>query len=75
MRRTVIQANGQFDGPSGAACFLCGCRVESCSFLKKRTKKLFDSGVRGPAGIHANMQKSFASFLQKRRPSFTSLPP
>jgi hypothetical protein len=38
--------------------------------LKKRTKKLFDFGVRDPASLHTKDQKSFASFLQKRRPSF-----
>jgi hypothetical protein len=42
---------------------------ESSSFLKKRTKKLLRLGVRGPASVHLNEQKSFASFLQKRRPS------
>ncbi len=41
-----------------------------CSFLKKRTKKLLDIGVRGPARVHTNEQKSFASFLQKRRPYY-----
>jgi folate-binding protein YgfZ len=35
--------------------------------LKKRTKKLLYFGVSGPASVHANEQKSFASFLQKRR--------
>jgi hypothetical protein len=36
-------------------------------FFEKRTKKLLDFGVRGLAGVHAKEQKSFASFLQKRR--------
>jgi hypothetical protein len=39
-------------------------------FFEKRTKKLLDFGVREPASLQANEQKSFASFLQKRRPSF-----
>jgi hypothetical protein len=43
-------------------------------FLKKRTKKLLDFGVRGRAGLCANEQKSFASFLQKRRLSFVAIP-
>ncbi len=43
---------------------------EGCSFLKKRTKKLFDFGLRGPASVRANKQKSFASFLQKRSAFF-----
>jgi hypothetical protein len=36
--------------------------------LKKRTKKLLPFGIRGLAGLHTKVQKSFASFLQKRRP-------
>jgi hypothetical protein len=36
--------------------------------LKERTKKLLDFGIRGLASEHAKEQKSFASFLQKRRP-------
>jgi hypothetical protein len=36
--------------------------------LKKRTKKLLPFGVSSPAIEYATMQKSFASFLQKRRP-------
>jgi hypothetical protein len=42
-------------------------RRQGCSFLKKRTKKLLRPGGRGPAGVRAKAQKSFASFLQKRR--------
>jgi uncharacterized lipoprotein YmbA len=38
--------------------------------LKKRTKKLLDLGADSPASVHAKDQKSFASFLQKRRPFF-----
>jgi molybdopterin synthase sulfur carrier subunit len=38
--------------------------------LKKRTKKLLDFGADSPASLHAKEQKSFASFLQKRRLSF-----
>jgi hypothetical protein len=38
--------------------------------LKKRTKKLLAFGVTDPASVQANEQKSFASFLQKRRPFF-----
>jgi hypothetical protein len=41
---------------------------QGCSFLKKRTKKLLYFGVLSPASVHTNEQKSFASFLQKRRP-------
>jgi hypothetical protein len=41
--------------------------IKECSFLKKRTKKLLDFGVRDPAGVPTKDQKSFASFLQKRR--------
>jgi hypothetical protein len=36
------------------------------SRLKKRTKKLLNFGVSGPASVHAQEQKSFGSFLQKR---------
>jgi hypothetical protein len=50
----------------------CECREKVCSFLKKRTKKLLDFGARDPASVSANEQKSFASFLQKRRSSFPS---
>jgi hypothetical protein len=42
---------------------------EDRSFLEKRTKKLLDFDVTDPASLRANEQKSFASFLQKRRPS------
>jgi hypothetical protein len=42
-----------------------------CSFLKKRTKKLFSVGVRWRAPVSAKIrpynQKFFASFFQKRR--------
>jgi hypothetical protein len=31
----------------------------------------FDVGVSRVASVHANDQKSFASFLQKRRPFFS----
>jgi hypothetical protein len=41
---------------------------ESRSFLKETTKKLLEVGVSDPATVTANEQKSFASFLQKRRP-------
>jgi hypothetical protein len=41
---------------------------EGCSFLKKRTKKLLHLGMRRPADVRIKEQKSFASFLQKRRP-------
>jgi hypothetical protein len=43
-------------------------RCKRCSFLKKRTKKPLDFGARSPASVYPNEQKSFASFLQKRRP-------
>jgi hypothetical protein len=43
-------------------------RKGSSSFLKKRTKKLLPLSVREPASTNAKKQKSFASFLQKRRP-------
>jgi hypothetical protein len=43
--------------------------------LKKRTKKLLDFGVLNPASVRANEQKSFASFLQKRRPSLPAMIP
>jgi hypothetical protein len=50
-----------------------GQRKQGCSVLKKRTKKLLDFGVRDPASVHAKEQKSFASFLQKRRVFLTFL--
>jgi hypothetical protein len=56
------------DWRSGA--FVVYLKEESRSFLKKRTKKLLDFGVRDPASVAAKEQKSFASFLQKRRPFF-----
>jgi hypothetical protein len=37
-------------------------------FFEKRTKKRLDFGLSDPANVHANEQKSFASFLQKRNP-------
>jgi hypothetical protein len=40
--------------------------------LKKETKKLLPFGADFPASVHAKDQKSFASFLQKRRPSLFS---
>jgi hypothetical protein len=43
---------------------------ENCSFLKKRTKKLLFLGVSESGERTRQRQKSFASFLQKRRPSF-----
>jgi hypothetical protein len=45
-----------------------------CSFLKKRTKRLLLVAVadRLRRHKHLNLQKSFASFLQKRRPCFLS---
>jgi formate-dependent nitrite reductase membrane component NrfD len=39
---------------------------EGRSFLNKRTKKLLNFGVSGPASVHAKNQTSFGSFLQKR---------
>jgi hypothetical protein len=48
-------------------------RKEECSLLKKRTKKLLAFCVADPASVHTNEQKSFASFLQKRRPSFSNV--
>jgi len=39
---------------------------EECSFLKKRTKKLLDIGVRLPERCAIAIQKFFASFFQKR---------
>jgi NodT family efflux transporter outer membrane factor (OMF) lipoprotein len=44
-------------------------RKESSSFLKKRTKKLLRLGRTLPEKPATATQKSFASFLQKRRPS------
>jgi hypothetical protein len=43
--------------------------------LKKRSKKLFDLGARVATGTRANMQKFFASFFQKRSPSFPNIAP
>jgi hypothetical protein len=45
------------------------CEEKDVLFLKKRTKKLLFVGVPDPASVRANEQKSFASLLQKRRPS------
>jgi hypothetical protein len=45
-------------------------KEESSSFLKKRTKKLLSWGVYGRYTAYAKSQKFFASFFQKRRPSF-----
>jgi hypothetical protein len=59
-------------GPAVFRLFGGGLWKKECSFLKKRTKKLLDFDGRDPATVHANDQKSFASFLQKRRPFFTS---
>jgi hypothetical protein len=43
--------------------------VKGCSFSKERKKRLrLGSSLR--ASVNAKMQKSFASFLQKRRLSF-----
>jgi hypothetical protein len=46
-------------------------KEERCSFLKKRTKKLFSVGARWRAPVAAKIwpynQKFFASFFQKRR--------
>jgi hypothetical protein len=44
---------------------------EGCSFLEK----LLPFAVTNPASVNAKEQKSFASFLQKRRPSPFSLTP
>jgi hypothetical protein len=41
--------------------------LESSSFLKKRTKKLLRLGGALPERAATATQKSFASFLQKRR--------
>jgi hypothetical protein len=49
-----------------------GAGKERSSFLKKRSKKLLER-CRGLAGSVRKCQKFFASFFQKRRPSF--LPP
>jgi hypothetical protein len=38
-------------------------------FFEKRTKNPWPFGVGEPASIRTTEQKSFASFLQKRRPS------
>jgi hypothetical protein len=38
--------------------------------LKKRTKKLLDSGARVAAGARPKDEKFFASFFQKRSSSF-----
>jgi hypothetical protein len=43
-------------------------RKKGCSFLKKRTKKLLDVARQARPDVHKKDQKSFASFLQKRRP-------
>jgi hypothetical protein len=51
--------DGQFRGAAESG--------KGCSFLKKRTKKPLDFGAPVPANAGAKMQKSFASFLQKRR--------
>jgi hypothetical protein len=40
-------------------------------FFEKKNQKLLDFGAGDPATVHANEQKSFASFLQKRRPSLS----
>jgi hypothetical protein len=40
---------------------------EGCSFLKKRTKKLLSVNAVAGRSPAAPEQKSFASFLQKRR--------
>jgi hypothetical protein len=42
----------------------------SGSFLKKRTKKLLIIGPSFSGHAAAHVQKFFASFFQKRRPSF-----
>jgi hypothetical protein len=38
-------------------------------FFEKKNQKPLDFGVEVPASAGANEQESFASFLQKRRPS------
>jgi NAD(P)H-dependent FMN reductase len=54
---------------------LRGCRIlgrqgkEDTFFSNKRTKKLLRLGVCAPPSARAKMQKSFASFLQKKRSS------
>jgi hypothetical protein len=44
-----------------------------CSFLKKRTKKLLRLWLGVATASEPNKQKSFASFLQKRRPYFSRM--
>jgi hypothetical protein len=44
-------------------------RKEAVPFLKKRTKKVLDSGARVATGADRRGQKFFASFFQKRSPS------
>jgi acyl-homoserine-lactone acylase len=74
----MIRAPGLNCGGTGCRRWLNGfpsrrSQEESGSFLKKRTKKLLDFGVRDPASVNAKGQKFFASFFQKRRPSFLAL--
>jgi hypothetical protein len=42
----------------------------SCSFLKKRTKKLLLLGVLGPVSVYLHIRAFLASFFQKRRAFF-----
>jgi hypothetical protein len=46
---------------------------KECSFLKKRTKKLLFPVGHSPERPATAGQKFFASFFQKRRPSFSSV--
>jgi predicted Zn-dependent peptidase len=45
-------------------------KKQACSFLKKRTKKLLFFDVSFFKHAYPRKQKFFASFFQKRRPSF-----
>jgi hypothetical protein len=57
----------------GAANVTARLDKKKCSFLKKRTKKLLP--IAYAAGVCATAsRKSFASFLQKRRPFFFVVP-
>jgi hypothetical protein len=47
-------------------------KAERSSFLKKRSKRRLRLGRTLPDRTATAKQKSFASFLQKRRPSFCS---
>jgi hypothetical protein len=48
-----------------------GQRKEDCSFLKKRTKKLLDFGMRGPASVHTKEQSLSLLFFRKEESFFT----